>query len=362
MFNIFMIFIILLLLFMVIYIIKSFTMIKIIEKIKNKYIRVIISLLPLILVFILFNYVNAVVILFHLFIFLVLSQILFFIYKKISKKNIDKSIHVICGIIITVIYLSIGAYLDYHVFETRYEVETNKNIGTDRFRIIQISDTHVGTTFDGDGLSKHIDRISKIDADLVVITGDFVDDDTTREDMIKSCKSLSKFNTKYGVYFIYGNHDRGYYNYRNFNSNDLINELEKNNVFVLKDEVIELNDYIYLIGREDKQYQRKTIEELTKDLDKSKYMIDLNHQPNDYENEKSAQVDLVLNGHTHGGQLFPLGYIGLMIGANDMFKGSKKDDNTTFIVNTGLSDWAIDFKTGTKSEYTVIDIINKKGD
>ena len=101
------------------------------------------------------------------------------------------------------------------------------------------------------------------------------------------------------------------------------------------------------------------IKELTSSLDKSKYMIDLNHQPNDYENEKNEKIDLVLSGHTHGGQLFPLGYIGLLFNANDMFKGIKKVDNTTFVVNTGISDWAIDFKTGTKSEYVIIDIVKE---
>ena len=53
--------------------------------------------------------------------------------------------------------------------------------------------------------------MNKENPDVVVITGDFVDDDTSKEDMIQSCKALSKFKTKYGVYFVYGNHDKGYY-------------------------------------------------------------------------------------------------------------------------------------------------------
>lgn len=352
--------IILLIVFSFIYISTNIRKIPFFDKIKNKIIKVIVSFIPLLIVFLLFNIINSIVILIHLFLFTLLIQLTFYIIKKINKNiSIKDYYKILFSIVITVIYLSIGAYLNYHVFETKYEIETNKNIGTDRFIIIQISDSHVGATFNGDGFKKHIEKISKIESDIVVITGDFVDDNTTKEDMIKSCEALSILKPKYGIYFIYGNHDRGYFNSRDYNEQDIENELSKNNVIVLKDEVIEINDYIYLIGRDDNSnLDRKSIEDLTSSLDKEKYIIDLNHQPNDYENEKN-NVDLVLSGHTHGGQLFPLEYIGLLIGANDNEYGLKKIGNTNFIVNSGISDWEIDFKTGTYSEYGIIDILKK---
>ncbi len=85
----------------------------------------------------------------------------------------------------------------------------------------------------------------------------------------------------------------------------------------------------------------------------------LDHQPNDYDNEAESGADLVLSGHTHGGQLFPLGLFGVLLGSNDKTYGIETRDNTTFIVNSGISDWAIKFKTGTKSEYGVITIKTK---
>ena len=48
------------------------------------------------------------------------------------------------------------------------------------------------------------------------------------------------------------------------------------------------------------------MEELTADLDPGKFSIVLDHQPQDYEAQAKAGVDLVLSGHTHGGQLFRL--------------------------------------------------------
>ena len=356
---IFVVLIIFFLLLAIFYLVTRLRKFHFIKKIHNQLLSWIIPLIPIILIILIFNYVNAFVILIHLIIFFWISELIVSIIKKINKKEFSFYLAGILAISLTTIYLGIGAYLNYHVYETHYTITTNKELGQDIFRIIQISDSHVGTTFDGNGLYKHMERISKIDSDIAVITGDFVDDDTTKNDMIRSCEALKLLKPKYGIYFIYGNHDRGYFDYRNFKETDLIKELEKNNVTVLKDEIIEINDYIYLIGRDDKSNKnRKSIESLVNNLDKNKYIIDLNHQPNDYANEMN-KVDLVLSGHTHGGQLFPLGYIGLLTGANDEFYGLHRRGNTNFIINSGISDWAIDFKTGTFSEFGIIDIVKE---
>ena len=95
---------------------------------------------------------------------------------------------------------------------------------------------------------------------------------------------------------------------------------------------------------------------MVSDKQKNKFMIVMDHQPNDYEKEKNFLVDLVLSGHTHGGHLFPAGFVGLLMGANDKVYGHEKIENTDFIVTSGISGWAIPFKTGAISEYVVIDV------
>ena len=86
------------------------------------------------------------------------------------------------------------------------------------------------------------------------------------------------------------------------------------------------------------------------------------HQPTDYNNQAKTEVDLVFSGHTHGGQLFPFNQVGKWIGANDLVYGHEKRNKTDFIVTSGISDWAIKFKTGTKSEYVVINLISQMAD
>ena len=328
--------------------------------INNKLISRLLSFLPLLLFAfgIYIDMVNAIVVDIHLIVIIVLTKLLFYIIKRISKKEISEYIVFSIGVLITTIILINAYYQAYNVIKTSYVINTEKSIGIENFRIVQISDSHIGTTMDGKKFSKYMEDINELNPDIVVLTGDFIDDGTSYTDMCDAALGLGNLKTKYGVYFVYGNHDKGYYN-RDFQEARLKEELEKNNVKILEDNAVDITNDIILVGRQDKEVKdRIDAITLTKDLDKNKYIIMLDHQPNDYDNEKLSGADLVLSGHTHGGQLIPLGQFGLLLGSNDKIYGMEKRDNTTFIVNSGISDWAIKFKTGTVSEYVVIDVKN----
>ena len=331
---------------------------KFMKKINNRALFWIISFVPNLLILILMrgSIINSAIVTAYLMVIWVLSKLSAMLIKKATKFEINETIICVFAAFITTIYLCNAYYLAHHVVATHYEINTKKDIGVDNFRVIQISDSHIGSTMNGDKFIKYMEDINEENPDIVVVTGDFIDDDTLKEDMIKGCVGLGKLKTKYGVYFVYGNHDKGYFTYRGYTYELLDQELEKNNVTILRDEIYPITDNIYLIGRKDKSEERKDIGELVKGIDKSKYLIDLNHQPNDYKNEAKAGVDLVLAGHTHGGQFFPLGQLGVIFGPNDSYYGLKQIDNTNFIVNSGIGDWSIWFKTGTVAEYGVIDI------
>lgn len=96
-------------------------------------------------------------------------------------------------------------------------------------------------------------------------------------------------------------------------------------------------------------------------VDDDKYQIVMDHQPADYAHEKAAGVDLVLSGHTHGGQLLLVKLFQEItgMGGNDQIYGLENIDGSDFLVTSGISDWAIKFKTGCRSEYVIIDIQGK---
>jgi hypothetical protein len=119
-------------------------------------------------------------------------------------------------------------------------------------------------------------------------------------------------------------------------------------------------DKIYIVGRRDKSVNdRIEIGTILSLLDPNKFTIVLDHQPNDYAAEAAAGADLVLSGHTHGGQMLEINLVGQLTHANDKTYGMEKRDNTTFIVTSGISNWSIKFKTGTNSEFVIVDVVHE---
>lgn len=333
----------------------------------RRWLRRLLSLIPVLLFIIcfLFDAVITIICTLHLMIFWIISDMISWIIKKIVHRTAKSHFYWtgLAALLMTVIYLGIGWYYGHHVYETDYSLQTTKELGTtknetnDSLRIALIADSHIGSTFDGEGFAEHIRNIENTRPDMLVITGDYVDDETKKSDLISACRALGQIKTTYGVFYVFGNHDKGYYNRRDFNEKELRNELLKNNVRILEDESVMINDFVYVIGRKDRgEDVRKTASELMQGVDSSKYTIMLDHQPNDYKEEKKSGADLVLSGHTHGGQMFPIGITGEISGANNMTYGHKRYGATDFIVTSGISDWAIPFKTATIAEYVIIDV------
>ncbi len=301
--------------------------------------------------------INAVIVLIHLMLFRLILGIAGFIINKVRGKENTFYWQGWFSLIACTVYLGIGFFTCHHVFTTVYDLETYKSVGN--LKIVMFADSHIGTTFDGEGFMKEVEKINGEKPDLVLISGDFVDDGTTKDDMIKACEALGKINARYGVWFVYGNHDKGYYGgKRGFSASDLERYFMQNKVHVLQDRIYEIGENIVIVGRADASNRgRKSIGELTKDIDDDKYIIVLDHQPQDYENEAASKSDLVLSGHTHGGQFFPLTVFGMP--PNDRTYGYEKRNGTDFIVTSGISDWELKFKPGTKSEYVVINLKGK---
>lgn len=325
----------------------------------------VISLIPIVMIGLLLvltlGAMNAIIIAINLAVIWLICDGAFALVRKFSFFSSGTS-HYYAGyaaIIITVIYMLIGYMLAHLVVRTDYTVSTDRSLSP--LKIVQIADAHVGTTMDGDRFNEYMKEISEIRPDILLITGDLIDDNTSREDMIKTCESLGAVNTKYGVFYCFGNHDKGYNSAerRGYAAEDFLSEMKSNEVTVLEDDCYPIGEEYVLIGRADKSSKtRKPISDLIKGYG-DKYTIVMDHQPSDYDAEALAGCNLVLSGHTHGGQLIPIIKAGEWMGVNDATYGYERRDNTDFIVTSGIGDWEILFKTGCKSEYNVINICPK---
>ena len=304
------------------------------------------------------NMLNAVIVFLHLIAAFFLFGLLDAAVVRFRGKPFPFYARGWCALAASALYLAAGWYLCHHVWRTDYALSTDKPI--ERVRIALFADSHIGTTFDGDGMARHLETIMARNPDVILIAGDFVDDGTSRRDMLRACEALGAVKPKYGVWFAYGNHDVGYFNNRGFTIGELTDALEASGVRVLADETAEIGP-LYLAGRLDaSRSPRMEISELLKDAPSDKYVVVIDHEPTDYENESRSPADLVLSGHTHGGQLFPINRAGEWFGLNDRSYGRERRGGAEFIVTSGISDWAVKFKTGTKSEYVIIDVEPKK--
>ena len=309
---------------------------------------------------------NTIICLLHLALVWLLCDLAAFLLRKLRKKDFRRYYAGAIAMVFTVLWLSAGWYTAHNVIETDYTINTDKSVGA--LRVVMLADSHLGATFDGDGFARHMERIQAAEPDIVLVVGDFVDENSYKADMQTACEALGKLKTKYGVYYVFGNHDKGRYgSSRDFSTDDLKAALTANNVTILEDDVLLIDNRFYLIGRQDASDQsdfggtRASMSELTKDLDDNIFSIVMDHQPRDYAAQAKSGVDLVVSGHTHGGQLIPLTTLMKLtgIGGNDRVYGAETRENTDFIVTSGISDWEIFFKTGCVSEFTVIDIKGK---
>jgi hypothetical protein len=240
---------------------------------------------------------------------------------------------------------------------TNYDYNTSKNITDSSMKILVLSDLHMGTTLDLDKFTKYVIEMNNTKPDLILLVGDIFDESTTKEEMVEVSKLIGQMNSTYGIFYVFGNHDQ--LNYRadpEFTKEDIKNNLEKNNITILEDEKILVNDSFYIIGRQDNAFsdkKRVTIENLTKDIDKSKLIILLDHQPLDTQNASKYGVDLQFSGHTHGGQIWPIRPFSELVGMYDVIYGNQTIGDYEIITTSGIGAWGFPVRTGSFSEYVI---------
>lgn len=232
-------------------------------------------------------------------------------------------------------------------------IDVNKPLPTGKVRIVMASDIHLGTIIGKKELAKLVNTVNNQNPDLVLFVGDVFDEDITPVVNGNMGNLFEQIKSKYGVYAVTGNHEF-FGNYT-----DKISYLKKHKITVLCDTVLTV-DSINIIGRYDRQsiralgHPRKSMVELTKNIDLSKFTILMDHQPANLNEAVNAGIDLQLSGHTHNGQMWPLNYITKAI--YEVSMGYKKKGNTHFYVSPGYGTWGPRIRLGNRPEIVVITV------
>ena len=222
-------------------------------------------------------------------------------------------------------------------------------------RILFVSDLHFGTAMDVERLRAYCDEMQETKPDLVLLGGDIVDESTGKADMQAAFAALGSIESTYGTYFVYGNHDRANYaSSRPYSAQELEAAILDSGIVILRDERVQAGE-LTLCGTEDlSSRSRLPAAELLKDADGAGLTLVLSHQPGGAEEYAAAGADLMLSGHTHDGQIWPLGYINALIGPK---YGEYTFGDMTLLVSSGICGWGYPVRTQGVSEYVLIDLL-----
>lgn len=261
----------------------------------------------------------------------------------------------VLALILTVGVTAYGYWNMDDIVLTRYTLETEKI--TENVKLVMISDLHLGTTMGTGELAEQCERIQEMNPDYVLLVGDLFDESTENEDVQEACQILGELQSRYGTYYVYGNHES--YSFWRGESGSIettLALLEAQGIHVLTDDVVKAGE-LAIIGRRDRSTDRQELSDLLEENDSSSFTLLMDHQPVDMKQAAELGVDLQVSGHTHAGQIWPLGLFIPYVSSNDMNYGLREEGGFTAIVSSGIGGWGFPLRTEGKSEIVEIELI-----
>ena len=220
-----------------------------------------------------------------------------------------------------------------------------------RMRLVFFSDLHIGEAMTPDYIARAVKLIQDQQPDLILCGGDFIDHRAVYAYDPRVMASLRSLHAPMGVYYVLGNHE-----YRD--------DLEANIRWVsevggtlLRDSIaFPGNGPLTLIGRDDwVNGNRKPFEVIANEADPMRGPVVLmEHTPASIDSIGDSPVDLILCGHTHGGQIWP-GQL-MVWWRYGMVSGTRPVGEREVCISSGIGSAGATYRVGTRSEIRVYDL------
>ena len=288
---------------------------------------------------------------FVLLLYLAVHEIIYLLGKTVKKMDRSKRNFIKKSTDSMLLALSTG-YIGAGIYEGSKEPVINiVDFKHFDFSIVQISDLHIGGLIDKKFVEISVKKINGLNPDIVFITGDLID---TGIDQIKDAvMELDRIASKHGVYYVLGNHE--YFH----NPFKIIDFMQKTQIKVLLNENITIDALkLNVVGVTDLFGYRlglliPDIDKAFKGCNENYQTILLAHQPKFIEQLKNYMPDLILSGHTHGGQIWPFNYL---VGLQQPYvKGLHRLPKGNHIyINSGIGFWGPPMRLNSQAEITYI--------
>lgn len=288
---------------------------------------------------------------------LFVTDIVYVLAKLILPEKPEMDWFTAAAMLAAAIAVAAGYRKSRRLVVTRYQIHPENHPLRKPYRIVQLSDLHIGTIIRSDYISRIVDTVNACHPDLIVITGDVLNHGSTRESRERGgiAMKLSRMKAPDGVYSIAGNHDPDPEDceFRRFLHSCRITPID-NSVKVTGGAIL-----VGRIGVCTPEYDRVPLTDLL-DPDRVKTdrpVIVLDHDPKGIDDAEAAGADLMLSGHTHAGQLFPMTYIMRFYYSPSLVYGYGRQGKTQSIVSSGTGIFQTPIRTGKESEVVCIDLV-----
>ncbi len=223
----------------------------------------------------------------------------------------------------------------------------------EKLDLVLISDLHLGVLVNRGLLGQVVREVEALRPDLIVLAGDIVDRDLRILEDGEVGELLRRLRAPLGVYAVTGNHEfiTG--------ADRAVEYLSRFGMIFLRDRAVLIGESFYLAGREDVTVRRRggveiALDKVLEGIDRNCPVILLDHQPRRIEEAAEEQVDLILCGHTHHGQLFPLNLITAALYPVSWGYGTM--GGTTIYVSGGAGTWGPPVRIGNTPEIVYLQI------
>ena len=222
----------------------------------------------------------------------------------------------------------------------------------DGFRIVQLSDIHHGPFSNREQIERAVDTANRLQPDIIALTGDYISKE--RHYAAPCAEMLGNLKAKYGVYAVLGNHDH-------WTDAALITDLFRaEGITVLINEGMHFEKNgasIWLAGVDDTMVGLEDLSLALAGARDDEMKLLLAHNPIILRRAARASVDLVLSGHTHGGQVAIRGERSTVRGARKrLLKGLGRLSNTQIYVNRGLGTVVLPIRYGCPPEISLLEL------
>jgi uncharacterized protein len=236
------------------------------------------------------------------------------------------------------------------------------------FSIIQLSDLHISSFMSAEEIRKYVAIANQLKGDLVVLTGDFITYDPSAQGAV--VKELSALHAPFGVFGCLGNHE-----YMTETEDSITRLFATEQIRILRQEQVSIQlhqETVNLIGvdyqqaRFSKDHEGHLVDQYMAGSEKlvmpGTANILLNHNPNAFDRAAELGIDLMLTGHTHGGQLsLEFVHRGLCLSrfVTSYVSGWYQKARSQLYVNRGIGTIGLPMRVGARPEITVFELVRE---